>query len=235
MKTSKKLLSVALVLLMLAGCFGLCFSAAAAADYKLTYDANGGINPPSAQTYISAGERTITTYTPTREGYNFLGWSEDANATEAQYQPGGTIMVDRRITLYAVWLDSALPQYKLTYDANGGINPPSSQVYLSAGEKNISTFKPTREGYTFLGWASSPTATEAQYEAGGKITVNTRMTIYAVWKQNVADDQQNPGGGNQTPQASVCPWCGGDHSNGFFQMIVGWFHGIFASLFGAKY
>ena len=37
------------------------------------------------------------------------------------------------------------------------------------------------------------------------------------------------------PTASVCAWCGGDHSNGFFQMIIGWFHGILASLFGARF
>ncbi|MBQ5970604.1 MAG: hypothetical protein IJL52_10935 [Clostridia bacterium] len=37
------------------------------------------------------------------------------------------------------------------------------------------------------------------------------------------------------PAASVCPWCGGDHSNGFFQAIIGWFHNILASLFGAKF
>ncbi|MBQ5968874.1 MAG: hypothetical protein IJL52_02020 [Clostridia bacterium] len=37
------------------------------------------------------------------------------------------------------------------------------------------------------------------------------------------------------PTAPVCAWCGGDHSNGFFQMIIGWFHGILANIFGAKY
>ena len=35
--------------------------------------------------------------------------------------------------------------------------------------------------------------------------------------------------------ATVCAWCGGDHSSGFFQMIIGWFHGILALLLGARY
>ena len=32
----------------------------------------------------------------------------------------------------------------------------------------------------------------------------------------------------------ACAWCGQVHE-GFFQQIVGWFHSIFANLFGAKY
>ena len=103
MKTSKKVLSVLLALVLLLGCMSVVFSAMAAADYKLTYDANGGVNPPSSQTYTSSGERTISTYQPTRTDYHFRGWSLDPDAIEAQYQPGGKIMVDSRITLYAVW------------------------------------------------------------------------------------------------------------------------------------
>ena len=37
-----------------------------------------------------------------------------------------------------------------------------------------------------------------------------------------------------TEPESVCPWCGGQHV-GFFQGIIGFFHGIFARLFGARY
>ena len=32
----------------------------------------------------------------------------------------------------------------------------------------------------------------------------------------------------------ICPWCGGIHV-GFFQSIIGWFHGIFSAIFGARY
>ena len=33
----------------------------------------------------------------------------------------------------------------------------------------------------------------------------------------------------------VCPWCGGQHTGGFFQKIIGWLHNLVASVFGAKY
>ena len=34
---------------------------------------------------------------------------------------------------------------------------------------------------------------------------------------------------------NVCPWCGGDHSSGFLEMIVGWFHKILAMILGKRY
>lgn len=37
-----------------------------------------------------------------------------------------------------------------------------------------------------------------------------------------------------TVKGDVCPWCGKTH-DGFFQKIVGWFHSIFAKVFGNKY
>lgn len=44
---------------------------------------------------------------------------------------------------------------------------------------------PTKDGYTFKGWADSATATTAQYQPGGTIAVkheNSPKTVYAVWE-----------------------------------------------------
>ncbi len=47
---------------------------------------------------------TISTKTPTKEGYKFFGWSEQQTATKATYEPGDTFrMPNRDVTLYAVW------------------------------------------------------------------------------------------------------------------------------------
>ena len=40
---------------------------------------------------------------------------------------------------------------------------------------------------------------------------------------------------NPPPNSNVCKWCGKTHNNGFFQSIIGFFHNIFAKIFGAKY
>ncbi|MBQ3005330.1 MAG: Ig-like domain-containing protein [Clostridia bacterium] len=75
--------------------------------------------------------------------------------------------------------------YTLTYNANGGSGAPSSQKVQANTSFKLSTSKPTRSGYTFLGWSSSKNATSASYSAGAKVRLVSNATIYAVWKKNV--------------------------------------------------
>ena len=83
--------------------------------FTLNYDANGGTGAPASQTYKATSEYekshtfTISTQVPTREGYTFLGWSTNRNATTAERQPGGSIVVTGTTTLYAVWEENTPP------------------------------------------------------------------------------------------------------------------------------
>ena len=43
--------------------------------------------------YEMSHEFTISSQKPTRENYTFLGWSTNRNATTAEYQPNGKIIV----------------------------------------------------------------------------------------------------------------------------------------------
>ena len=72
--------------------------------------------------------------------------------------------------------------YPVTDNANGGTNAPSAQTKIKDENMTITTQEPKRAHYIFKGWASSKTATEAQYEAGGTYTKNTPITLYAVWE-----------------------------------------------------
>ena len=77
--------------------------------FTLNYDANGGTGAPATQTYTASSQYenshtfTISSNTPTREGYEFKGWAERPNDTAATRQPGGSIVVTGTTTLYAVW------------------------------------------------------------------------------------------------------------------------------------
>ena len=81
--------------------------------FTLNYDANGGTGAPTSQTYKATSqyemshEFTIFSQKPTRENYTFLGWSTNRNATTAEYQPNGKIIVTSTTTLYAVWKEDA--------------------------------------------------------------------------------------------------------------------------------
>lgn len=64
---------------------------------------------------------------------------------------------------------------------------------------DVNKGKPTRNGYTFLGWADKADATGAQYHGGELITLtkdNPTKTIYAVWKENTPPVPDKPGKGD---------------------------------------
>ena len=73
----------------------------------------------------------------------------------------------------------------ITYDANGGSGAPESQTKYKDTTLTLSTTKPTRNGYTFLGWSTDPSATTATYSAGGSYTANVGAMLYAVWEVGV--------------------------------------------------
>lgn len=151
--------------------------------YTISYNANGGSGAPSSQTKYYNQTLTLSTTKPTRSGYTFLGWSTSSTATSATYSSGGSYTSNSNATLYAVW--SANPvTYTISYNANGGSGAPSSQTKTQGVNLTLSSVKPTRTGYTFLGWSTSSTATSATYSAGGTYTANSSATLYAVWKSN---------------------------------------------------
>ena len=134
---------------------------------------------------------------PTRDRYKFDGWADTANATTASYFGGELITLTKdnpTKTIYAVWK----PIFELHYNANGGTGAPDSQTYTALSATSTqATFTvpnqtPTKEGYTFKGWADSATATTAQYQPGGTIAVkhtDSPKTVYAVWEES---DPQPP-------------------------------------------
>lgn len=148
--------------------------------YTISYDANGGNGAPSSQTASLGLSLTLSTAKPTRDGYTFLGWATSSQATTATHSPGGAYTFTAATTLYAVWQRAT---YTVTYDANGGSGAPSSQTKYYGLALTLSTVKPTRSGYTFLGWARSSTAASADYAPGQSYTGNTALTLYAIWEK----------------------------------------------------
>ncbi len=75
--------------------------------------------------------------------------------------------------------------YSVTYNANGGKSAPKPGVKGYKASMTLTTWKPTRSGYVFLGWATSKKATTATYKRGGTYpaTINSNTTLYAVWKK----------------------------------------------------
>lgn len=70
--------------------------------YTVTFDANGGTDAPEAQTKYYTQPLTLPTETPTRDLYDFLGWSTSAGGVVV-YKAGDSLTVNADTTLYAVW------------------------------------------------------------------------------------------------------------------------------------
>lgn len=166
----------------------------------ITYDANGGEGAPFSEHVISGETIELSDIAPMRDGHYFKGWATSSSASEAEYQPGAEYIAEGDVTLYAVWginlklpLDIEFPPIlggmtTITYDANGGEGAPEPQSIprgtLLACEYTLSDKIPTREGYVFLGWATSPTAVQAEYQPGGyEKPDGIEVTLYAVWKK----------------------------------------------------
>lgn len=99
--------------------------------------------------------------------------------------------------------DVSTPRYyTLTYNANGGSNAPASQRVKENTGFYLSNSKPTRSGYTFLGWSKDKYATSASYAPGAGVKTSSNVTLYAVWKKNATKYYTltyNANGGSNAP------------------------------------
>lgn len=109
---------------------------------KLTYNANFGETPAEKVCELENNATvTILDYgnaelgLPTRPGYEFLGWSENPNATEATYKAGDQIIVDEtdatpKNILYAIWKQSTVT-LKITKTVTGNFGDKSKAFQFS--------------------------------------------------------------------------------------------------------
>lgn len=93
----------------------------------------------------------------------------------------------------------ATTSYVVTYNANStdAEGVPEQQVKWHDEPLTLSTDKPTRTGYTFVGWASSISATKSEYAAGTSYIGNENINLYAVWEINTWAVKYDANGGNE--------------------------------------
>lgn len=147
-------------------------------SYTVSFNANGGSGAPGSQTRWYGEVITLSSTRPTRYGYIFQGWAKSPTGA-VEYQPGSAYGLDANTTLYAIWKAET---YTITFNANGGSGAPGNQTKTYGQTLTLSSTKPTRTNYNFLGWATSSGASTAEYQAGGSYTNNAAVTLYAVWQ-----------------------------------------------------
>ena len=161
--------------------------------------------------------------TVVRDGYTFVGWGRrpDSNGmsnlgtTNVNFLPAISDEIPMtndtgRVyhTVYAIWKQNVTTTdaYNYVFDGNGGYYDANQGTTTATVSKEtdvdvagISTNSmPHRYGYTFVGWGTTATATEAQSvgvnaanfssiaptdSTAGSVATHTR-TVYAIWKAN---------------------------------------------------
>ena len=91
----------------------------------------------------------------------------------------GDIKVDTSKTSYNSSCSSC--NHTVSYNANGGTGAPSSQTKKYLTTLYLSSTKPTRTNYEFLGWSTSSSATTAEYQPGDAYSANNDLYLYAIW------------------------------------------------------
>ena len=125
------------------------------------------------QTSLTATALTLNTFT--RPPYVFLGWTTPLGDWLNQppvYADGAMYPFDRPANLYAVWGTA------VTFDANGGTGDMETQKIHIEADLEINRF--TRVGYSFDGWASTPTGVRAWVD-GQSWYRGSYSTLYARW------------------------------------------------------
>ena len=81
--------------------------------------------------------------------------------------------------------------YSITYNKNASTdavtNMPTTQSKLKYDTIELSSNVPVRSGYEFLGWATTSSATEAEYMPGEDYSNDSNLNLYAVWKATEKD------------------------------------------------
>lgn len=137
-----------------------------AVTHTVTFDpANGN---DVFTTDVVDGDPVAQPADPQRDGFTFVEWTLDGAAYDF------TAPVTADITLLAVWEEIPVVVHTVTFDpANGG---DTFTAEVTDGDTVAKPADPTREGFTFTGWAQAGAA----YDFTAPVTAD--ITLLAVWE-----------------------------------------------------
>ena len=121
---------------------------------------------------------------PTREGYDFLGWSYDRDGNDPVDFTKAIVAGSGHATVYAQWKQNN--EKTVLYVANGGAFADGNETMEGVTDSNgvaRQPLAPTREGYTFTGWTYDAAGTEPvdftkPIPGGGQ-----HVTFFAQWAE----------------------------------------------------
>ena len=147
-------------------------------------------------------------------GYQIVGWSKEANANPKTWDlnMGGTTACNKGTPIYLVAKNPNPTPTKYTYHLIHEFNyvggtrwDITATTAAESYQLDVNNGKPTRNGYSFAGWADKANAAAAEYSGGERITLtkdNPTKTIYAVWMP-VFELRYDANGGTGAPASQT--------------------------------
>ena len=134
---------------------------------------SGGATTMVEVTLPTRFSSTYTIPTPVKDGYDFVGWYNNANGTGTALK---TLPAYYDGTVYAIWKEA--PKGDVVWELNGGSVSVTLPYYIEGSAYTLPT--PTKAGYVFLGWYDTNST------SGNKLTslpVGYKGTVYALWRE----------------------------------------------------
>lgn len=142
--------------------------------YTITYNLDGGTNDEGNTDSYTYGVG-LTLNNPTKEGFSFEGWFDNGEFSGDEITAISDTDTGNK-TLFAKWVVSV---YDITYYLNGGENNPANVDTYTTGE-GLVLAAPSKLGYSFKGWYTSPTFSGTAKTAIGTSETGD-ITLYAKW------------------------------------------------------
>ena len=144
-----------------------------------TANANGASNTVNTSFNTSTGSWSTKDITSTskrfEKSHSAYNVTLSGSVTNQSGYMNGTSSASQTITI------PALAHHTVSFNANGGTGAPGSQTKWYGTVLTLSSTKPTRTNYEFLGWSTSSTGA-VNYQPGGQYDADVDVTLYAVWK-----------------------------------------------------
>ncbi|EKB1221352.1 InlB B-repeat-containing protein [Listeria monocytogenes] len=146
--------------------------------YKVLFDVDG----KESSEMVEVDSLLKEPGAPVKEGYTFTGWY-DAKTGGNKWDFGTDKMPANDVTLYAQF---SINQYTVTFDVDG----KTSNVMVNYQDLLMEPAKPTKDGYTFIGWYDAKTGGNKWRFSSDKMPANN-LTLYAQFTKQETPSNDN--------------------------------------------
>ena len=133
---------------------------------------SGGATTMVEVTLPTRFSSTYTIPTPVKDGYDFVGWYNNANGTGTALK---TLPAYYDGSVYAIW---KLNDADVIWQLNGGSVSVTLPNKIEGSAYTLPT--PTKTGYVFVGWYDNANGTGTALTS---LSVGYKGTVYAIWRE----------------------------------------------------